>query len=55
MKIKLNEKFSVLNKKTILLTGAKGMLGTSFEGIIKKVSPDCKLISTSKKTDGHNR
>ena len=49
MKIELNEKFSVFNKKTILLTGAKGMLGTSFEDIIEKVSPDCKLISMSKK------
>ena len=49
MKIELNKKISVLNKKTILLTGAKGMLGASFEDIIKKVSPDCKLISTSKK------
>tara|TARA_B110000014_G_C20100264_1_gene577426 strand:- start:41 stop:970 length:930 start_codon:yes stop_codon:yes gene_type:complete len=48
MKIEFNEKFSVFNKKTILLTGTKGMLGASFEDIIKKESPDCKLISTSR-------
>ena len=48
MKTELNKKISVLNKKTVLLTGAKGMLGTSFENIIKKEIPDCKLISTSR-------
>tara|TARA_B100000029_G_scaffold182591_1_gene180203 strand:+ start:8273 stop:9223 length:951 start_codon:yes stop_codon:yes gene_type:complete len=47
MNIELSEKISVLNKKTILLTGAKGMLGGSFEDIIRRESPDCKLISTS--------
>ena len=48
MKNEFDDSISLLNKKTILLTGSNGMLGTSFEQIIKEKSPDTNLISPSK-------
>jgi len=48
MKTEFNDRISTLNDKSILLTGANGMLGRSFKDIIKREIPDCELISTSK-------
>ena len=44
-----DKKISKLNGKKILITGADGMLGSSFEEIIKKYIQNCDLTSTSKK------
>ena len=44
-----DKKISKLNGKKILITGADGMLGSSFEEIIKKYIQNCDITSTSKK------
>ena len=44
-----DKKISKLNGKKLLITGADGMLGSSFEEIIKKHIQNCDIISTSKK------
>ena len=44
-----DKKISKLNGKKILITGADGMLGSSYEEIIKKYIQNCDITSTSKK------
>ena len=44
-----DKKISKLNGKKILITGADGMLGSSFEELIKKYIHNCDIILTSKK------
>ena len=44
-----DKKISKLNGKKILITGADGMLGSSFEEIIKKYIQNCDITSISKK------